>query len=169
MLGNAKGTICLTGMLAAFAPIAQSQENPSAYVMTVVHDQADGAQIIAGAYGEAIESITAGKRSKRFAANNNLCVAYTKTNQLAEAAQACTAALRASKASYAAWYDATSKRDFQAVALSNRGVIHAVSGDAEKAGQDFKAAMRLGSALTAPVENLAVLEAKTTETVSALQ
>jgi hypothetical protein len=62
-----------------------------------------------------------------------------------------------------------SKRDFYAVALSNRGVIRAVSGDIEQARQDFKAAMKFSSTLTAPAENLAALEAKTTETLSALE
>jgi Flp pilus assembly protein TadD len=158
-------------MLAAFAPIAQAQENSAAYVMTVIHDRAAGDQVISGAYGQAIDSLTANtaKRSSTFAISNNLCVAYTKTNRLSEAEQACSTALRTSKAAYASWYDVNSKRDFYAVALSNRGVIRAVSGNTEQARQDFKAAMKFSSTLTTPAENLAVLEAKTTETVSALQ
>ena len=170
-LCNVTGKIFLTGMLAAFAPIAQAQEkqNAAAYVMTVIGDRAAGEQVISGAYGQAIESLTANtaKRSSRFAAANNLCVAYTKTNRLSEAERACSAAIRNSKATYAAWYDVNRKRDFYAVALSNRGVIRAVSGDTEQARQDFRAAMRISSTLSAPAENLAALQAKTTETLAA--
>ena len=171
MLCNVTGKMFLAGMLAAFAPIAQAQQNPAAYVMTVIHDRAAGDQVISGEYGQAIERLTANtaKRSSTFAASNNLCVAYAKTNRLPEAEQACSAALRTSKTTYASWYDVISKRDFYAVALSNRGVIRAVSGDIEQARQDFKAAMKFSSTLTAPAENLAALEAKTTETLSALE
>lgn len=170
-LCNVTGKIFLTGMLAGLAPIAQAQEkqNAAAYVMTVIGDRAAGEQVISGAYGQAIESLTANttKRSSRFAAANNLCVAYTKTNRLSEAESACSAAIRSSKATYASWYDVNRKRDFYAVALSNRGVIRAVSGDTEQARQDFRAAMRISSTLSAPAENLAALEAKTTETLAA--
>jgi tetratricopeptide (TPR) repeat protein len=160
----------LAGMLGSFASIAQAQENSAAYVMTVIDDRAAGEQVISGAYAQAIESLTANtaKRSTAFAASNNLCVAYTKTNRLPEAEQACSTALRTGKTTYASWYDVNGKRDFYAVALSNRGVIRAVSGNTDQARQDFKAAMKI-STLTAPAENLAVLETKTTETVSALQ
>jgi tetratricopeptide (TPR) repeat protein len=171
MLCNATGKIFLAGMLAAFTPIAQAQENSAAYVMTVIDDQAAGDQVVSGAYGQAIESLTAliSKPGNKFAVNNNLCVAFTKTNRLPEAEQACSAALRTSRTTYASWYDINSKRDFYAVALSNRGVIRAVSGDTEQARQDFRTAMKFSSTLIAPAENLAVLEAKTTETLSALQ
>jgi predicted negative regulator of RcsB-dependent stress response len=170
MLRNVTGRILLTGMVAAFASIAQAQENSAAYVMTVIDDRAAGDQVISGAYSQAIESLTANtaKRSSTFAASNNLCVAYTKTNRLSEAEQACSTALRTSKATYASSYDVNVKRDFHAVALSNRGVIRAVSGNTDQARQDFKTAMKI-STLTTPAENLAVLETKTAETVSALQ
>lgn len=171
MLGKATGKLLLMGMIATIAPIAHAQENASAYVMTVIHDRAASDQVLSGAYGQAIESLTAStaKRGSRFAASNNLCVAYTKSNRLPEAEQACSAALRSSKATYASWSDVNSKRDFYAVALSNRGVIRAVSGDIEAARQDFKAAMKFSTSVTAPAENLAVLDRKTTETLSAVQ
>jgi hypothetical protein len=44
-----------------------------------------------------------------------------------------------------------------------------VSGDLERAKQDFRAAIKVNRYLTAAAENLAILEAKTTEAVSALQ
>jgi Flp pilus assembly protein TadD len=171
MLGKATGKLLLMGMIAVMTPIAQAEENASAYVMTVVHDRAAGEQVLSGAYGQAIEHLTASnaKRSSKFAASNNLCVAYTKSNRLPEAKQACSAALRSSKTTYTSWYSANSKRDFYAVALSNRGVIRAVSGDIEKARQDFKTAMKFSTSVTAPAENLAVLNGKTTEALSALQ
>jgi tetratricopeptide (TPR) repeat protein len=162
-----RGKVFLFGIIAAFGQIAQAAEAPSAYVMTVILDQAQGDQLLRGSYGQAIESLTADSKRPRFAENNNLCVAYTKTNNLPEAEQACSAALRNSKPLFGL-YDLARKTD-HAVALSNRGVIHAVSGDLERAKQDFRAAIKVNRYLTAAAENLAILEAKTTEAVSALQ
>jgi len=161
------GKVFLFGTVAAFGQVAQAGEAPSAYVMTVISDQAQGGQLVQGAYGEAIENLTAAKKRYRFAENNNLCVAYTKTNQLPEAERACSAALKSSKPLFGL-YDVPRKTDY-AVALSNRGVIRAVTGDIERARQDFQAAIKANRSLSAAAENLAILDAKTTETVSALQ
>ena len=166
LLLKTMGKVFLFGIVAAFGQVAQAGGAPSAYVMTVISNQAQGDQLVQGAYGEAIENLTAAKRY-RFAENNNLCVAYTKTNQLPEAERACSAALKSSKPLFGL-YDVPRNTDY-AVALSNRGVIRAVTGDIERARQDFQAAIRANRSLSAAAENLAILDAKTTETVSALQ
>lgn len=160
--------IFFAGTFAAFASIAQAGEENLAFVMTVIEDQAHGDQLIQGDYDEAILKLVAQKDKHGFSASNNLCVAYTKTNKLPEAERACSQALKRSKTTYGSWYDSAKKTDY-AVALSNRGVIRALVGDTEGARRDFKRAMTFTQDVTAPADNLAVLDAKSTETVSALQ
>jgi tetratricopeptide (TPR) repeat protein len=157
-------------LLAASAQlaIADTPRHP-AYVMTVVADQAEGERMIAGEYAEAIAQITTPKTVKQsFAVSNNLCVAYTKTNDLPSAGQACAAALRASRTSFGAWYASYGKRVDQALALSNRGVIRAITGDVDGARSDFEQAARLNDKLTAAAENLVRLESQEAQTVSTL-
>ncbi|MEX2122567.1 MAG: hypothetical protein WD795_01655 [Woeseia sp.] len=160
--------VCLLGTLSAFGPVAQAGESQPAYTMTVIADRAQGDRVVAGDYGQAIAQIAAetGKRSDQFAVSNNLCVAYTKLNDLPKAEVACSEALRISKEMYGSWYDSDRKRNYHALALSNRGVIRAVSGDAQLAREDFLRARRLSDTLAAPSENLARLEAEMTQTVS---
>jgi Tfp pilus assembly protein PilF len=59
-------------------------------------------------------------------------------------------------------------RSDRALALSNRGVIRAITGDDSGARQDFELAIKLGRNLRAPTENLARLETEASETVSSL-
>jgi tetratricopeptide (TPR) repeat protein len=158
---------CLLGALAAFGQAATAGEAAMPYVMTVISDQAQGEQVVRGHYNEAIRQITSATNTNRFAASNNLCVAYTKVNKLADAERACLDALKRSRSTFMSWYDIAKKTD-HAVALSNLGVIRAVSGDSARARKDFREAVRLTRSLAAPAENLATLEAKmTTEAVLA--
>ncbi len=157
-------------LLVVAGPLVHAAEPQPAYVMTVVADKAHGEQVVSGAYEEAIAAITSPQKRHRdtFAVNNNLCVAYTKSNDLAKAKQACADALRTSKNSFGPWYVADRKRTDQALALSNRGVIRAITGDDEGAREDFQRAIKLGRKLSAPVENLARLDSQAAETVSSL-
>lgn len=153
--------------------LVNAAESQPSYVMTVIADRAHGEQLVSGEYKEAIAAITSPtspqKRYKdTFAVSNNLCVAYTKSNDLAKAHQACAEALRMSKNSFGPWYDATRKRSDQALALSNRGVIRAITGDDDGAREDFQLAIKLGRKLSAPLENLARLDSEAAETVSSL-
>ena len=156
-------------LMAVSAQFADAAEAQSPYVMTVIADKAQGEQVVSGQYEDAIAAITSPKSQNRdsFAASNNLCVAYTKMNDLAKATAACADALQVSKNIFGPWYDASRMRSDRALALSNRGVIRA-TGDDSGARQDFELAIKLGRKLSAPVENLARLETEASETVSSL-
>lgn len=157
-------------LMAVSAQCADAAEAQSPYVMTVIADMAQGEQVVSGQYEDAIAAITSPKSQNRdsFAASNNLCVAYTKMNDLAKATAACADALQVSKNTFGPWYDASRMRSDRALALSNRGVIRAITGDDSGARQDFELAIKLGRKLSAPVENLARLETEASETVSSL-
>ncbi|MDJ0792672.1 MAG: hypothetical protein QNI98_00405 [Woeseiaceae bacterium] len=140
--------------LAILAPVATLADDQSAmpFQMGVVEDQAYGRSIQSGKYELAIGKLTRPGRFSRgaFPSQNNLCVAYVKTSNLEKAAAACNAAVNESKAREKR---ATKKsprstesrayRSDLAVALSNRGVLRAVSGDASNARADFHAALEL--------------------------
>lgn len=157
-------------LLAASMQVASAQDSQSAFVMTVIADRAQGEKVISGDYAGAIEAITAPGSPQRddFAASNNLCVAYTKSNDLARAGEACAEALRASRATAGPSYDAYRNRRDHALALSNRGVIRAITGDVDGARGDFERAAKLNDRLRAVPDNLARLERADTRTVSSL-
>lgn len=157
-------------LLAASMQLANADTPQPSYVMTVISDEAEGQKMIAGDYAEAIAAITTPKGRPRtsFSVNNNLCVAYTKTNDLSSAEAACADALRASRVVFNVWYESPRKRGDHAVALSNRGVIRAISGDVDGARSDFEQARKLNDNLAAAADNLARLERQETQTVSSL-
>lgn len=158
------------GLLLAVSTHLANADTQQPYVMTVIADKAEGRKVIAGDYAEAIAEITAPEARQRnsFAVSNNLCVAYTKANDLSSAGQACADALRASRTVANAWYESDRKRGDRALALSNRGVIRAIRGDLDGARSDFERAVRLNDSLTAAADNLARLERQKTQTVSSL-
>jgi hypothetical protein len=89
-------------------------------------------------------------------AATNLCVAYTVTRELDRAFEACAEALtlarRVDKGTSARFRSTATAR-----ALTNRGVLRAVSGDTLGAAADFREAAR-SSDWAAPSRNLAYLE-----------
>ncbi len=142
--------------LAALAPtVALADDQPATpFKMGIVVDRAYGRSIQTGNYEQAITRLTRRSPStlRTFSSQNNLCVAYVKTADLGKAAEACQAAVdgmkkleaRASKKSRRSFEHQKYRSDL-AIALSNRGVLLAVSGDAVSARADFQAAMALGS------------------------
>lgn len=159
------------GMLVGmFGAAVQADEQPSNYVMNVIDNQAQGEQMISGDYERAIENIIAQARERdnRFAESNNLCVAYAKTNELQKAAQACDEAVQKTRLPVAIGYYDYRRNEDHSVALSNRGVVRAVSGDIEGAREDFVLALQVNSRLEAPAANLAHLQKRIVQTVSSL-
>lgn len=132
-------------------PVTAEEVSAAAYTMAVIENEAFGRQVTAGKYERAIDRITRGgiHVKDRFADHVNLCVAYTKTKDIESAKLACNAALagirkqesRATRSGKSSLYGPY-KRDL-AVALSNRGVVFAVSGDAARARESFAAAIEL--------------------------
>ncbi|WOJ94804.1 hypothetical protein R0135_06450 [Congregibacter variabilis] len=133
---------------------AQAQETlideslTSRYKMAAVSNRARGNVVLAGDYEKAIEVLDS-KGAKQFASSTNLCVAYTMTGELQKADLECGTALKLSQ-------EKAAGRDM-AVALSNLGVLKAVSGDLSGARQDFTRALELNRKLSEASDNLQIL------------
>lgn len=157
-----RSTVTLVAALACTSTFADEP----AYTMTVISDAAYGAKVAAGEYDTAIAKITAKSRATtRYSELTNLCVAYTKSGDLENASAACGAAVEQMRAKLpsrgsAFTYMSNDVRDrkYLALALSNQGVLHAVSGEPELARESFLEALELKASVKAPKVNLARLE-----------
>lgn len=151
-------------LLLSLSVFQQAQADTGTFHMMAVIDSASGELLTDGKYRQAIDKISAKKRQRNsFAAHNNLCVAYTKTRSFDEASEACDAAVQKRRrvgtttAPYAPALRGASARD-HAVALSNRGVLRAVTGDIKGAREDFEASLALSDDFEEPQQNLVRLE-----------
>ena len=127
------------------------------FEMSVVLDRAHGGLVQQGAYEDAITQIASDHRMP-FAASNNLCVAYTKMDKFDQAALSCDVAVQL--AEFAAENGHRTDVDYVtelAIALSNRGVLRAFTGDPEGAEEDFRKAAGLNPNTDCPVQNLSHL------------
>jgi len=133
------------------SPASAQEPGATPFTMAVVVDDAYGRAIVSGKFDKAIKKITAdGNRStNRFSHQNNLCVAYLKSKETDKARIACDAAIaiaetqesRATKKDRDRAVLVRASHSDLAIALSNRGVLLAATGDAERARQDFVAAI----------------------------
>jgi tetratricopeptide (TPR) repeat protein len=159
-------------LISSGSSLAQS-EQPRAYHMAVIKDAAFGRQMIFGRFENGIFGINSysSKRANSFAARNNLCVAYTKTEKIAEASVACDAAIAISEQDTQRG-DSASKRNAArdlSLAHSNRGVLRAVTGDYDGAMLDFEYAVRISDDVDAAALNLARLKSREQTEMTALQ
>ncbi len=133
------------------------------YRLAAIKDTAYGSLILREQFDTAIERLE--RRDRKgihgFYTATNLCVAYVKTASLENAAASCALAVDTIEGVLAARSRADtapelhSVRRFLALALSNRGVMHAVSGRDAEAQADFEAARDIESRLKEPSINLA--------------
>lgn len=156
----------VAGMAAALVASASlAAERQPAFTMTVIHDAYFGKKVVAGDYRSAIERIRAkpDNSAASFEAHTNLCVAFVKAGEIDRAGPACNAAVEAARkqaeraSKFAPSYGEENWREYEAVALSNRGVLHAVAGEPELARLDFSEALQLRTSIDAPGSNLARL------------
>lgn len=151
----------LTALLLATTPAANvfaESRSLEPFTMAVFIDARHGKKINSGMYDQAIDKITRGgtRESKRFEDQVNLCVAYAKTNSVEKANAACNAAIeKVEKRAERSNVDVEARvhRYNLALALSNRGVLMAASGETDLAEKDFLAALELDTQLTWIVEN----------------
>lgn len=144
---------------------AWAQTAPEDFEMLVYDDTPQGRRISAGEWSDAL-AMDAKGAIKSFDKFNNRCVLYTMTREFAEAEAACNAAIetRAMDSTTASqWRNAARKRMQTAMALTNRGVLRAVTGDVSGAKEDFEAVISANSKTRAARANLTILEARTTE------
>ena len=134
-------------MLGAFGVLtAQAAEN---YVMVVYSDSAQGNAILEDKLDEAISELGPGEGGARgFAEQVSLCVALTKTSQFERATEYCDMAIaesarearRVRRNNYFHGHSARISAAPKAIALTNRGVLHAVAGEPEEARMLFEMA-----------------------------
>jgi tetratricopeptide (TPR) repeat protein len=167
---NRKGIarLVLGAAIGLIATSAVAGEQAPQYTMTVISNEKFSHKVLKGDYEAAIEKIHAATRrgGDDFPTQTNLCVAYTKVGELDAAEAACNAAVelvrekRAKRPRSARGYDIVDAGDRAdlAVALSNRGVLHAARGRIDLALADFKASLDLDAGLSAPGINLARLD-----------
>lgn len=145
---------------------------PTGFVMNYYEDAAQGALVEDGAYEAVINRLAARSTdsARRVADQINLCVAYTKTKQIEKATVSCDLALdRAGKTvvrhSLLESHRAAKERaDLErAIALINRGVLHAVKGETDEARELFELAADLQMRNESAEMNLLVLQRELAE------
>jgi len=171
---NTTGKLAATALLGLLGPVGAMADEalPTGYVMSYFADAAQGAAVEDGAYEIVIDKLTRkdARGARRIADQVNLCVAYTKTKQLDEATRACDEALamagrRIVRPNSVGFYHSDRNRasEERAIALVNRGVLHAVAGDVDLARELFEAADDLDTSVDAAAMNLLVLQRELAE------
>lgn len=160
------GIAVLLSSIAIMATGARAHELPSNFEMNVIKDEAAGMKILEGDIDVAIDEIarTEVRPAEKFFVDNNLCVAYTLSKEFALAEKACDNALDTmalTRVPKAYWHRPDVR--YRAIALSNRGVLRAMTGKTELARADFADAQRLSAGIRAPKVNLEYLELRSTQ------
>ena len=158
-----KGSLALLALACASALPLGAAADVSAFELGSYSSYPGGKEIAARDYAGAIKSASAMKGyagvTEPLVAATNLCVAYTATGAFPDARAACDRALELARRE-----DAMASTRFHATAtatsraLSNRGVLRALNGDAAAAASDFRAAAKLRASWAAAERNLAFLE-----------
>ena len=157
-LGFAAAILSVLLSQASFA-----QTDYSAFRMMAITNASQGKLVVKGRYETAIRRLEARVSARdTFELHNNLCVAYTKTSEMENAMQSCDAAVDAAGVNAKrtrhndSFFRQRHLRD-AAIALSNRGVLRAVTGDKQGARADFERSLALFDELKEPRINLAYL------------
>ena len=158
------GALFITGALAKSGLAHAGTPAADLYGVVVIEDAAYGELLTARDADGAIAGISRRLQGNRhgFAELNNLCVAYIISKDISSASPVCERAVglgeRKSR-SASAWNIAQRNREY-AIALTNRGVLEALTGDHYEAERDFVRASRLFRSLPQPRDNLSRLERK---------
>ena len=131
-------------------------------MMTAYLDSAHGRKVVKGQYARAIDKITtsSARRANTFESKANLCVAYTKTGDFDSAREVCDEALARVRKRVGTRTNRTLPRIDRvdlAIALTNRGVLLALTGDLQQARAAFLEARELKARRSAVDSNLARL------------
>jgi hypothetical protein len=162
---NRAGAVILFGTVILSGTVSAEADDPS-FTMNAIEDAASGRTILAGRYATAIDRIdvTRGSAVSRFFAANNLCVAQVKAGEIGGAAESCELAVAAIRGTLGGLPPGRRSaslelayRKYLAIALSNRGVLHAVAGKPSRARADFAEAADLETPIRSPEGNLARL------------
>jgi tetratricopeptide (TPR) repeat protein len=122
--------------------------------------------VAAGNYEQAIKKLSApNSDNDAFFKATNLCVAYTKTGNFAAARTACDVAVEKARhmdyekrSQISRRFQVKTRKIYLAIALTNRGVLHAVTGDVERAQQAFSEALNTSEDAKQAKINMAKLD-----------
>lgn len=146
---------------------AQAAEN---YVMLVYSDRAQGSAIVQDKLDEAISALQPdARRNRNFAEQVSLCVALTRTRQFELATEYCDMSVaqagreqrRIRRSNNSPGHAARLSAAPKVIALTNRGVLHAVAGEPEEARILFEMAQEAELMEEFALHNLARLNAPT--------
>lgn len=167
---SASTAACTTILFLCSSATLHAEEDKLFFTLTAIEDASFGEHVVAGNYDTAIKGILSSGKSYRagFEAQTNLCVAYTRSGDFENAGESCDAALTALKSRHrssvssglAPFESRRTKERFLALALSNRGVLRAISGKPDLARKDFTEAASLKFGLDVADVNLAKLSAE---------
>ena len=140
----------------------------SRYEMVSYVESVSGRRIAAGDYDGAIDyaskRLHSGDTESRLIERTNLCVAYTVTGNYAKARETCEAAIEIARHVDAGGVRGASRSGTEtAKAMTNRGVLKAMTGDMAGAAMDFRTATAAIGAPKAPARNLARVEGETAD------
>ena len=164
-VGTIARVMCALSLAVACTPAWSDTSKPN-YEMAFFTDSAQGSKILTGKYEQAIAKInTKTSYNDSLHVKTNLCVAYTKSGNIEEAAVACEEAVVAAKtfrkvrrSDLAVETPAQIRARYLAIALSNRGVLKAVMGDFDAARADFDAALAQQARFASVQANIEKLE-----------
>lgn len=127
-------------LLACFAGVVSASDH---YQMAIVQATPGAADIQNGAIEQGLLELNSVSRAKAdlFGKTMALCVANTRLAEYESATPACNRAVHLARTNALA--SSAERREMQALALTNRGVMHWVSLDVAKAQQDFQRAAKL--------------------------
>lgn len=154
---------------------ASAEPTKYPYAMIAYEDAAYGDMIVNGQYDRAIDKISGHKKGRGgYFPSTNLCVAYTKSGDMTSAEIACEAAIAIAQSGRAIrptgattrTFQRSSNREYLTVALSNRGVVHALMGEHQLARECLEEAAGIRSRYSTAKENLAYLELTQPATVA---
>lgn len=156
----ARATLAAAALLTTVGPV---QASNASYVFTAIDTARHGLDVVNGHYDQAIARIRAGSADEtNFSESTSLCIAYTKLGDVNGAMAYCDRAVaiarRTNGMRRVADMPAMYGKDLDLViALSNRGVAHAASGNHAMALADLQEADALRPRLSALPKNLEIL------------
>lgn len=161
MFGKMKMSLVATCLLAGYAGTTFAET--TTYELLVFEDTVQGRLISKGKVDKAMAMMTDAEKQS-FHRANNYCVMMTMEKSFDLAIPSCNSAIdSASEArirAHAGSVASEAAAEREALALSNRGVAKALSGDSIGAKNDFTKALELNDSVDAIEANLALLESK---------
>ena len=154
-------------LLAAGAGGAAAADPADPFVLVAYSNRSGGEKLSSGDYGNAAQTLytqtSAGATSDPEALSTNRCVAYAMTRQLERAHRACDEAVRQAQGAegvLALWNPQMRSQsdEAQAVAYSNRAVLHWLDADLDAAQADLARARALAPEATFVQRNLQAMQ-----------